>query len=1065
MHTHPRHWATQWAIAIALACIFTAPVQAAKTCYDCHKEAKAKFSSRKNVHAPVQGTNCESCHKRHGFANKLVLVSTTNDLCYSCHTDMKESVAAGHAHYPVDKGICWDCHDPHASDKPGLLRQGPDGLNDRYSCLTCHQDLAPILKDAKYPHQPFAQEACLTCHDAHSGKHGDLLTDTVENLCASCHKSQDKSFVDAHADKHTAGLGCSDCHTAHSSNNEHLMSDRAHPPFAEGSCDACHSLPNESGDVTWAEGVTPGNVCSGCHSDQPDATKKQTPHAAVEEDNCDNCHSAHASRYPKLLLQPESQLCSECHADVLVNDSLSHAHFPVAVGSCGSCHEVHGSDHAGLLKSTDASLCLGCHTGFAAERDSAAVQHAVTDDCLQCHAPHQSQQVKLLRQDPVKTCLECHDPSGDMAHAESFHLPYKNGGCASCHEPHFSNNAHLTRQAGSQLCLSCHTDIGKRLQLATVHAVAEDCQTCHLPHVSKHTSLLTSSQSTLCSDCHDAATIGTDKTFVHDPIATGDCTGCHNAHGSTLPKLISGRISMVQVGSMTMARTPNLTEKRSDLCYTCHETAQQEFRKQLIHQPVVDGNCDACHSAHGSDHRAFTTGTPAEMCGSCHSIDEELESTHGGHPMANADCIDCHNPHASDRPGLARANTHPPYAEKSCESCHARGDDGAFALAAETTELCITCHSDVSDEMAKSHQHVPFASGECSSCHAMHASDHVKLLKDDGNDVCVTCHDSFSALAKLPVQHEPFAEGNCRKCHNPHASDNEHLATQPAETFCLSCHTALKEQMAKGTVHDPVQSGDCNSCHVPHAGNDKALLTASKQELCANCHETSSAALTTAHFGFDITQANCQNCHVAHVSRKDVKALLLPDAHKPFASRDCTKCHEPTGARALLTTQRELCLGCHSSFEPQLRKAVVHAPVAESDGCTGCHGPHVGFGKSLQIKDGVDACLTCHDTREFKGAFKHEAAFESGCGTCHDPHSASFPGLLATPDIMDLCKGCHMNAEKTHYHPMGKGVIDPLTKLELNCLGCHSAHSSDVEQLLLADKTRKLCLNCHDVTM
>jgi predicted CXXCH cytochrome family protein len=95
--------------------------EAAKACYDCHQKEKAEFSSKKNIHAPVKAENCESCHQRHGFSNKLILTNLTNQLCFSCHTELKDKYSAGNVHSPLSAGVCWDCHDPHASDKKALL--------------------------------------------------------------------------------------------------------------------------------------------------------------------------------------------------------------------------------------------------------------------------------------------------------------------------------------------------------------------------------------------------------------------------------------------------------------------------------------------------------------------------------------------------------------------------------------------------------------------------------------------------------------------------------------------------------------------------------------------------------------------------------------------------------------------------------------------------------------------------------------------------------------------------------------------------------------------------------
>ncbi len=1044
-------------------CIATFPVEAAKKCYDCHTKSKAEFNAKKSVHAPVKSENCESCHKRHGFANQLILTTNSNDLCFTCHADLKEKYSAGNVHFPVSNANCWECHDPHASNKKALLRQGTEEADDPNSCLACHANDVPKAGTATHKHAPYEKLDCTTCHSAHNSPHQGLLKAEPSALCQTCHKLDSQPVAAAHEGKFITGLLCSDCHSGHSNNSAGLMSENAHAPFVEGSCDACHSLPDVSGKISFADGVTAGNVCQNCHSDQAAGPTKAHPHAAVEAENCDNCHSAHSSNHGKLLRKSEGELCGECHTD-LVSDTTVVAHLPVLMGECSSCHDVHGSDNAKLVKKTDSGLCLGCHTEFVTARDSATTVHAGAEDCGQCHAPHQGKTVSLLKDTPSNLCKSCHEKDLAAASAASSHTPYNESDCAACHAPHHTKTEHLVRKEGTDLCLGCHDEISLRLAMPTKHAPAmDDCGTCHVPHFSKQTDLLADKESTLCLSCHTTEDINANKGFVHTPVADGDCTGCHNAHGSVKPGLIVGRMQAVATHGVTIMRPPVLGDKIADLCYTCHETLETKFREGTMHTPVISGDCNACHSSHGSDHRGFIKDQPAAVCGTCHELNKELSDKHSGYSLADANCGDCHNPHSSKKPKLLRENDHPPFADKTCDACHSQNPDGTVQLVGDMNTMCGTCHDLVQTAGAMAVPHAPFVGGQCNDCHMVHSSDFPKLLRDDGNKLCLTCHTDMRDLQRAAVQHKPFGDGKCLDCHKPHASEFKALTTKPAATFCISCHTDLKSKMDKGLVHAPAASGDCGKCHVAHAGETKALLTKDKQDLCATCHNPASPVFTKAHHGFDMKDADCQNCHEAHVSAKGTTALLLPKAHQPFVGRDCDQCHQPTGARELTKPGKQLCLSCHTDFAKEMMRPVVHAPVASEDGCTGCHGPHVGYGKALQTKDGVETCLTCHDTKEFTGQFKHEVAFQD-CGNCHAPHSGQYKGLLSTPDIMELCTTCHGDVKKTHYHPMGEEVINPRTKQPLDCIGCHSPHSSDFKSILIADKNRKLCVNCHDVS-
>jgi len=1034
----------------------------AKTCYDCHQNQKKEYSAAKIIHQPVKDENCEVCHKRHGFSQQLILKDDTAELCYGCHTDLKEKFASGVKHFPLEKGLCWDCHDPHASDKPGLLRKGPEGADDPGGCLICHKDDLSQSFGASAKHPPFEKLQCLTCHQPHNSAFSGLLLSESTTLCFSCHEKDDKKLIAAHKDKNTASLKCDDCHSGHSTNKPALLSGGAHKPFASGDCSICHSPPDSAGKVTFEAGVTPGQLCANCHDAQVQASKKNYPHAAVSADNCNDCHSPHSSRYGKLLKKPEQELCTECHTNIITSAGKT-PHPPALTGECHQCHEIHGSDNKSLVKNADATLCLGCHKDFAAARDSASTIHAGAEDCLACHSPHEGETPAILKNAPQKICVDCHAVEPEALASESGHQPYLTGDCGGCHLPHYSNTPHLVKPGKNDLCLNCHADIGTRVKMGFPHPPAtEDCLGCHSPHYSKNKNLLSSPEKELCANCHDYDSLSINKKFSHPPAREGDCSGCHNPHGATTAKLVTGRMTKTSVDGRMVAQLPHLTGKSAELCYTCHEDLAEKFRRQGGHAPVANGACDACHVAHGSDHEGFTKDTPAALCGSCHTIDSTLNSKHGNYNLASADCLDCHNPHISEKPKLQRANIHPPFESKDCEGCHTLGAGNVVQISGNINEICATCHDKIDGEMKQKNLHAPFRDGQCVSCHSAHEADNPKLLRKEGDKLCYSCHDKVQAQTAMAVQHKPFKEGKCLDCHRPHSSNYPALTNKPKESFCLNCHTELKAELGKGSVHKPVMNGDCGACHLSHAGELPALLVKSKEQLCGQCHDLTSPTLITAHSGFNISQSDCQNCHAPHVGTKGTRGLLLPDAHKPFALRNCESCHMGKQKDQFVAEIRDLCFSCHKDFAAKLDKAVVHLPFGEKNGCVECHGPHVGFGKGLQIKNGVKTCLTCHNSKEFTGQIKHPVAFED-CMNCHQPHSADYKYLLDTKDIMELCMNCHPDAKKTHYHPMGEGITDPRTRQPLNCVGCHSPHSSDYASLLIADKDRKLCVVCHNV--
>ncbi|TPW11174.1 MAG: hypothetical protein FD129_1731, partial [bacterium] len=68
-------------LAAALVVIpLTGSAPQKRSCYDCHKEAEAAYK-KPFVHDPVARADCESCHKRHGFSQTLILARGFPELC------------------------------------------------------------------------------------------------------------------------------------------------------------------------------------------------------------------------------------------------------------------------------------------------------------------------------------------------------------------------------------------------------------------------------------------------------------------------------------------------------------------------------------------------------------------------------------------------------------------------------------------------------------------------------------------------------------------------------------------------------------------------------------------------------------------------------------------------------------------------------------------------------------------------------------------------------------------------------------------------------------------------
>ncbi len=131
---------------------YDTPKRDMELCSECHAEKAAEFKKRKYLHGPVAAGMCEVCHDPHGSNYPSQLKLPVNELCTSCHEDIKKTphvvrTPTGGGHpisdkpdpSPYGKGrlmSCISCHDPHAGDVRYFFVNNAD---DRMLlCQMCH---------------------------------------------------------------------------------------------------------------------------------------------------------------------------------------------------------------------------------------------------------------------------------------------------------------------------------------------------------------------------------------------------------------------------------------------------------------------------------------------------------------------------------------------------------------------------------------------------------------------------------------------------------------------------------------------------------------------------------------------------------------------------------------------------------------------------------------------------------------------------------------------------------------------------------------------------------------
>lgn len=148
-------------------------------CLSCHDKDAKRTHWEGGAHQ-VGDVACASCHETHAAHDKVRDKKTQTEVCFACH---KEQRAQSHkiSTHPIGVGkvVCSDCHNPHGSTGPKLLKKN----TVTETCFSCHAEKrGPFL----WEHQP-ATEDCATCHTPHGSNITPLLKSRTPFLCSECH--------------------------------------------------------------------------------------------------------------------------------------------------------------------------------------------------------------------------------------------------------------------------------------------------------------------------------------------------------------------------------------------------------------------------------------------------------------------------------------------------------------------------------------------------------------------------------------------------------------------------------------------------------------------------------------------------------------------------------------------------------------------------------------------------------------------------------------------------------------------------------------------------------------
>lgn len=387
-------------------------------------------------------------------SGSVSLKKDMGDTCLECHPDLKQELIIGKEHGPLKNRDCISCHNPHAAKYGNLLSQTGDAL-----CYGCHASEKAWLDD-KVVHIPVEHGECLACHQPHVSSFSDLLRYEEREMCFQCHDRE--PFQRAYVHQPVKEGRCSTCHWAHSSSNSSLLK----KPSAK-LCIQCHSL--TKGLIAVHKGYSIDQVdCVLCHNPHSSSQKNLVfsfLHEPFKKNECDSCHTK--SDGPIGPASGSSKACFKCHRDAEKRfKAKKNSHIVPGPQECTFCHNPHGSARKDLVKKADLPLCTACHEDMGkrlrvVEKGLNRHPEVRSGRCSGCHDAHATDEAKFLKHSPLKLCTVCHPeqnvachPVGDKALDPRSNTPID---CITCHNPMEARHPQIMRLDGSkELCNQCH---------------------------------------------------------------------------------------------------------------------------------------------------------------------------------------------------------------------------------------------------------------------------------------------------------------------------------------------------------------------------------------------------------------------------------------------------------------------------------------------------------------------------------------------------------------------------------------------------------------------------------
>ena len=225
--------------------------------------------------------------------------------------------------------------------------------------------------------------------------------------------------------------------------------------------------------------------------------------------------------------------------------------------------------------------------------------------------------------------------------------------CAKCHKNQLAKNAGLNipsqakrSQDYSPSCYSCHRQLLTSSPWKHGPAANLQCMGCHSGTKGPgQITILTGKVTKNCLECHVNSREWENMSHIHGPVGVGDCTVCHDPHGSEF-------------------RYQLWADGNGKLCVACHRDKKKLVGQSPpgfhLHGVIPGAGCTICHSPHASENRYQLVRPIEKLCVECHQSMKGIIVGHPvrGHPIRGKkdprrkgrtlSCTSCHSPHGSD---------------------------------------------------------------------------------------------------------------------------------------------------------------------------------------------------------------------------------------------------------------------------------------------------------------------------------------------------------------------------------------------------------------------------------